>query len=400
MENENSKIKKLFPLELLQAPGNKGKGLSEDEILQKKTLIRELLLDYKITTNEIEIKKGPSVSLYRVSISSKTRRSAINKLLSDPPMGLESQNARIMTDIGHGVIEIELPNEFREQVLMSEALSSDEYLNSDFALPCVIGKSYDGYTVLDLTKMPHILIGGVTGQGKTTCINAIISSLLYSKLPSELKFVLIDPKKVEFEAYNLINNAYFHKIPGVESIIPSDSGEVVTALNALCDEMDARYELLKATGCRNISEYNEKIKMGQHASVEESSIMPYIAVIIDEFADIIFTSDREFEEPIGKLAALSRCVGIHLIISTQRPSFSVITGTIKSNFPARIAFRACSGIDSLTILDFHGAENLIGNGDMLFSSSGLDPIRVQGANIEEAEVKAVVEYLNDQGNLV
>ena len=400
MENENSKIKKLFPLKLLQAPPeNKGKGLSETEIIQKKAEITMLLKEYGIIVNDIVVKEGPSSCLFRITNPYTTRVSAIEKLISNPPKSFIIDFVRVTANLRNGIINIEFPNEHLERVSMRGALESEDYLNSDYELPCVIGKSYDGYFAFDLTQMPHILMGGAIAQGKTTCLNAIITSLLYSKLPSELKFVLIDPKKVEFGAYNLISDMYFQKLPGVEPFVQTETYEIVNALNALCDEMDARFTQLKELDCKNITEYNEKIKSGVLSIDDKNGILPYIVVIIDEFADLIFTAGAEFERPVVLLAQLARDVGIHLVISTQRPSPSVITGFIKANFPARIAFRVISAIDSRTILDFDGANDIINLGEMLFSD-GNELFCIQGVNIKEAEVKAVVEYFYDQSNLI
>ena len=396
MESENGKNYKGFPLDLLRAPLElKERGLPAAEILQKKTEITEILSDYGIVVKEITVNPGPSVSLFSVKIPSTTRLSAVTELKKDPP--IELLDSRILVDAKKGIISIEIPNEHFEPVLMREALESEEFIKANYALPCVLGKSIGDYFVYDLAKMPHVLIGGAAGQGKSTLLHSIIISLLYSKSPAELKFVLIDPKKVEFAFYNLIEKQYLAELPGVEDAIITDIRETSEALIVLGDEMNARYDLLKDADCRNIIEYNGKYNSGKLSSAQGHRYLPYIVVIIDEFADIIVTKGRGFEAPVALLAQLARAVGIHLVMATQRPSVNIITGYIKANFSARIAFKVASKTDSRTILDFDGAQDLLGAGDMLFCN-GNEIFRIQGVDISENEIAAVVDYLSGHGD--
>ena len=312
-------------------------------------------------------------------------------------MSLAALGIRIIAPIpGKGTIGIEVPNSKPETVSMRSVLASEKFQNSKYALPCAIGKTISNETyVFDLAKMPHILMAGATGQGKSVGLNAIIASLLYSKHPSELKFVMVDPKKVELTLYNRIERHYLAKLPDSEDAIITDVKKVVRTLNSLCIEMDTRYDLLKAAECRNIIEYNEKFKKRRLLPTEGHRYLPYIVLIVDEFADLIMTAGREVEAPIARLAQLARAIGIHLIIATQRPSVNVITGSIKANFPARIAFRVISQVDSKTILDQSGANQLIGRGDMLLST-GNDLVRLQCAFIDTPEVETVTEFIGAQ----
>ena len=312
-------------------------------------------------------------------------------------MSLAALGIRIIAPIpGKGTIGIEVPNSKPETVSMRSVLSSEKFQNNKFALPCAIGKTISNETyVFDLAKMPHILMAGATGQGKSVGLNAIIASLLYSKHPSELKFVMVDPKKVELTLYNRIERHYLAKLPDSEDAIITDVRQVVRTLNSLCIEMDQRYDLLKAAECRNIIEYNEKFKSRRLLPTEGHRYLPYIVLVVDEFADLIMTAGREVEAPIARLAQLARAIGIHLIIATQRPSVNIITGSIKANFPARIAFRVISQVDSKTILDQSGANQLIGRGDMLLST-GNDLVRLQCAFIDTPEVETVTEFIGEQ----
>ena len=279
---------------------------------------------------------------------------------------------------------------------MRSVLSSEKFQNAKYALPCAIGKTISNETyVFDLAKMPHILMAGATGQGKSVGLNAIVASLLYSKHPSELKFVMVDPKKVELTLYNRIERHYLAKLPDSEDAIITDVRQVVRTLNSLCIEMDQRYDLLKSAECRNIIEYNEKFKARRLLPTEGHRFLPYIVLVVDEFADLIMTAGREVEAPIARLAQLARAIGIHLIIATQRPSVNIITGSIKANFPARIAFRVISQVDSKTILDQSGANQLIGRGDMLLST-GNDLVRLQCAFIDTPEVEKVTDFIGAQ----
>ena len=312
-------------------------------------------------------------------------------------MSLAALGIRIIAPIpGKGTIGIEVPNSKPETVSMRSVLSSEKFQNSKYALPCAIGKTISNETyVFDLAKMPHILMAGATGQGKSVGLNAIVASLLYSKHPSELKFVMVDPKKVELTLYNRIERHYLAKLPDSEDAIITDVKKVVRTLNSLCIEMDQRYDLLKAAECRNIIEYNEKFKARRLLPTEGHRFLPYIVLVVDEFADLIMTAGREVEAPIARIAQLARAVGIHLIIATQRPSVNIITGSIKANFPARIAFRVISQVDSKTILDQSGANQLIGRGDMLLST-GNDLVRLQCAFIDTPEVERVTDFIGSQ----
>lgn len=401
MENENSKIKKMFPLELLQThPENKGEGHSEDEIIKKKADITMLLKEYGIHVNEIVVKEGPSKCLFRVTIPSTTKMSAIKELESDPPLGFVSNSARITTNFWGGAIDIEFPKECPEQVLMRETLESEDYLNSSHELPCVIGKSYDGYFVFDLAKIHHVLIGESIGFGLTSCLHSIITSLLYSRLPSELKFVLIDPyNQSHFQLFDSIGQRYLATLSNNESAVITEPNKGVEALNAVCEEMDARYDLLKTASCRHFSEYNQKTRSGQIPNSESCKQLPYWVVIISEFADLKRNAGRKYETPLIRIAESAHKVGIHLIIATESPSFHFVTGLINANFPGRIAVGLLDGEESRAILDSDEAETQFFDGDMLFSD-GAESIRIQATNIEETEVKAVVDYLNDQSNLI
>ena len=401
MENENSKIKKLFPLELLQAPpGNKGKGLSEAEIIQRKEDITMLLKEYGILVNDIVVKEGPSKCLFRVTIPSTTKMSAIKELESDPPLGFVSNSARITTNFWGSAIDIEFPKESPEQVLMREALESEDYLNSSYELPCVIGKSYDGYFVFDLAKIHHVLIGESIGFRLTPCLHSIITSLLYSRLPSELKFVLIAPyNQSHFQLFDWIGQRYLATLTNNESAVITEPSKGIEALKAVCEEMEARYDLLKTASCRHFSEYNQKIRSGQIPDSEICKQLPYWVVIISEFADLKRNAGGKYEMPLIRIAESAHKVGIHLIIATESPSFHFVTGRIKANFPGRIAVGLLDEEESLVILDSDEGETQFFDGDMLFSN-GAESIRIQATNIEEDEVKAVVEYLNGQGNLI
>jgi S-DNA-T family DNA segregation ATPase FtsK/SpoIIIE len=318
-------------------------------------------------------------------------------LEDDIALSLAALGIRIIAPIpGKGTIGIEVPNSKPETVSMRSVLASEKFQNSKFALPCAIGKTISNETyVFDLAKMPHILMAGATGQGKSVGLNAIVASLLFCKHPSELKFVMVDPKKVELTLYNRIERHYLAKLPDSEDAIITDVKKVVRTLNSLCIEMDQRYDLLKQAECRNIIEYNEKFKSRKLLPTEGHCFLPYIVLVVDEFADLIMTAGREVEAPIARIAQLARAVGIHLIIATQRPSVNIITGSIKANFPARIAFRVISQVDSKTILDQSGANQLIGRGDMLLST-GNDLVRLQCAFIDTPEVEAVTEFIGAQ----
>ena len=387
-----------FPtLDMLNDYGDKKSEINSEELEANKNKIVETLANYGIAIDKIKATIGPTVTLYEIVPAAGIRISKIKNLEDDIALSLAALGIRIIAPIpGKGTIGIEVPNSKPETVSMRSVLASEKFQNSKFALPCAIGKTISNETyVFDLAKMPHILMAGATGQGKSVGLNAIIASLLYSKHPSELKFVMVDPKKVELTLFNRIERHYLAKLPDSEDAIITDVKKVVRTLNSLCIEMDTRYDLLKQAECRNIIEYNEKFKSRKLLPTEGHRFMPYIVLIVDEFADLIMTAGREVESPIARLAQLARAIGIHLIIATQRPSVNVITGSIKANFPARIAFRVISAVDSKTILDQSGANQLIGRGDMLLST-GNDLVRLQCTFIDTPEVKEVTEFIGAQ----
>ena len=387
-----------FPtLDMLNDYGGHKSEIDEEELNANKNKIVETLGNYGIAIDKIKATIGPTVTLYEIVPAAGIRISKIKNLEDDIALSLAALGIRIIAPIpGKGTIGIEVPNSKPETVSMRSVLSSEKFQKSKFALPCAIGKTISNETyVFDLAKMPHILMAGATGQGKSVGLNAIIASLLYSKHPSELKFIMVDPKKVELTLYNRIERHYLAKLPDSEDAIITDVKKVVRTLTSLCIEMDQRYDLLKAAECRNIIEYNEKFKARKLLPTEGHRFLPYIVLVVDEFADLIMTAGREVEAPIARIAQLARAVGIHLIIATQRPSVNIITGSIKANFPARIAFRVISQVDSKTILDQSGANQLIGRGDMLLST-GNDLVRLQCAFIDTPEVEAVTEFIGNQ----
>ncbi len=387
-----------FPtLDMLNDYGGGKSEIDEEELTANKNKIVETLGHYGIAIDKIKATIGPTVTLYEIVPAAGVRISKIKNLEDDIALSLAALGIRIIAPIpGKGTIGIEVPNSKPETVSMRSVLSSEKFQNSKYALPCAIGKTISNETyVFDLAKMPHILMAGATGQGKSVGLNAIIASLLYCKHPSELKFVMVDPKKVELTLYNRIERHYLAKLPDSEDAIITDVKKVVRTLNSLCIEMDQRYDLLKAAECRNIIEYNEKFKARKLLPTEGHRFLPYIVLVVDEFADLIMTAGREVEAPIARIAQLARAVGIHLIIATQRPSVNIITGSIKANFPARIAFRVISQVDSKTILDQSGANQLIGRGDMLLST-GNDLVRLQCAFIDTPEVETVTEFIGSQ----
>ena len=387
-----------FPtLDMLNEYGGKKSEINSEELEANKNKIVETLGNYGIAIDKIKATIGPTVTLYEIVPAAGIRISKIKNLEDDIALSLAALGIRIIAPIpGKGTIGIEVPNSKPETVSMRSVLSSEKFQNAKYALPCAIGKTISNETyVFDLAKMPHILMAGATGQGKSVGLNAIVASLLYSKHPSELKFVMVDPKKVELTLYNRIERHYLAKLPDSEDAIITDVKQVVRTLNSLCIEMDQRYDLLKSAECRNIIEYNEKFKARRLLPTEGHRYLPYIVLVVDEFADLIMTAGREVEAPIARLAQLARAIGIHLIIATQRPSVNIITGSIKANFPARIAFRVISQVDSKTILDQSGANQLIGRGDMLLST-GNDLVRLQCAFIDTPEVEKVTDYIGAQ----
>jgi S-DNA-T family DNA segregation ATPase FtsK/SpoIIIE len=371
----------------------------EQEIAENKLKIKETLEHYNITIQSISAIEGPTITLYEIVPAPGIRISRIRGLEDDIALSLSALGIRIIAPMpGKGTIGIEVPNVSPQVVPMRSVILSDKFQNTDkMALPVAIGKTISNEVfVFDLAKMPHVLMAGATGQGKSVGLNAILTSLLYKKHPAELKFILVDPKKVELTLYSKIERHYLAKLPDAEDAIITDTKKVVRTLNSLCMEMDQRYELLKTAQCRNIIEYNEKFKDRRLNPENGHRFLPYIVLVFDEFADCIMTAGREVETPIARLAQLARAIGIHLLIATQRPSVNVITGLIKANFPARIAFRVSSKIDSRTILDSGGAENLIGKGDMLISTGSISSIRVQCALVDTPEIERICDYIGEQ----
>ncbi len=367
------------------------------ELEANKIQIINTLRNYSIEIQKISATVGPTVTLYEIVPAPGVRISKIKNLEDDIALSLAALGIRIIAPIpGKGTIGIEVPNVRKTMVSMKSMLSSEKFQNNNFSLPIAIGKKIDNENyIVDLATMPHLLMAGATGQGKSVGINAILVSLLYKKHPSQLKFVMIDPKKVELSIYRKIEKHFLAKLPGEEDAIITDTKKVVNTLNALCIEMDNRYDLLKEAHARNIKEYNEKFIKRRLNPEKGHQFLPFIVLVIDEFADLIMTAGKEIEMPIARLAQLARAVGIHLIIATQRPSVNIITGTIKANFPARIAFKVSSKIDSRTILDTGGAEQLIGKGDMLISN-GNEVTRLQCAFVDTPEVEKIVDFIGDQ----
>jgi S-DNA-T family DNA segregation ATPase FtsK/SpoIIIE len=384
-------------LELLEAHGSEKIVQDPNELETHKNQIINTLKNYDINIQRISATVGPTVTLYEIIPAAGVRISRIKNLEDDIALSLAALGIRIIAPIpGKGTIGIEVPNAKKTIVSMRTLLSSEKFQNNSFSLPIAIGKKIDNENfIVDLASMPHLLMAGATGQGKSVGLNAILVSLLYKKHPSQLKFVLVDPKKVELSIYKAIEKHFLAKLPGEEDAIITDTKKVVHTLNALCIEMDNRYDLLKEAGCRNIREYNEKFVARKLNPEKGHQFLPFIVLVVDEFADLIMTAGKEVEMPISRLAQLARAVGVHLIIATQRPSVNIITGTIKANFPARIAFKVSSKIDSRTILDAGGAEQLIGKGDMLISYNG-ELVRLQCAFVDTPEVDKVVDFIASQ----
>lgn len=385
------------PVDLLEEHGSGNITINKEELEANKDRIVNTLNNYSIQIESIKATVGPTVTLYEIVPAPGVRISKIKNLEDDIALSLSALGIRIIAPIpGRGTIGIEVPNQQAEVVSMRAILTSEKFAKTSFDLPIGLGKTISNETfVADLAKMPHLLMAGATGQGKSVGLNAILVSLLYKKHPSELKFVLVDPKKVELTLFNRIERHYLAKLPGEEEAIITDTKKVVNTLNSLCIEMDNRYELLKDAAVRNLKEYNAKFKSRRLSPHKGHRFLPYIVLVVDEFADLIMTAGKEVELPIARLAQLARAIGIHLIIATQRPSVNIITGTIKANFPARIAFRVSSKVDSRTILDSGGAEQLIGRGDMLLSS-GSDLIRLQCAFVDTPEVEKLTDYIGQQ----
>lgn len=395
LELGNYKFPKIEHLAQHGASG--GITINQEELEENKNRIVGTLKNYKIGIAQIKATIGPTVTLYEIVPEAGVRISKIKNLEDDIALSLAALGIRIIAPIpGKGTIGIEVPNKNPTVVSMRSVIASSKFQNAEMELPIAFGKTISNETfVVDLAKMPHMLIAGATGQGKSVGLNAVITSLLYKKHPAEVKFILVDPKKVELTLYNKIERHFLAKLPDSEEAIITDNTKVINTLNSLCIEMDNRYELLKIAMVRNIKEYNVKFKARKLNPNDGHKFLPYIVLVIDEFADLIMTAGKEVETPIARLAQLARAIGIHLIIATQRPSVNVITGIIKANFPARIAFRVTSKIDSRTILDAQGADQLIGRGDMLFTQ-GNDVTRLQCAFVDTPEVEKITEFIGSQ----
>ncbi len=388
---------KIPAVNLLNDYGSGKIEIDKSELEANKNRIVDTLANYKIGISSISATIGPTITLYEIVPEAGVRISKIKNLEDDIALSLSALGIRIIAPIpGKGTIGIEVPNQKPATVSMKAVISSDKFQNSEMELPVAFGKTISNETfVADLAKMPHLLMAGATGQGKSVGLNAILASLLYKKHPAQVKFVLVDPKKVELTLFNKIERHFLAKLPDSEEAIITDTKKVINTLNSLCIEMDQRYDLLQNAQCRNIVEYNKKFIARKLNPNDGHKYLPYIVLVIDEFADLIMTAGKEVETPIARLAQLARAIGIHLIVATQRPSVNVITGIIKANFPARVAFRVTSKIDSRTILDAGGADQLIGRGDMLISL-GSDLIRLQCAFIDTPEVEKITDFIGNQ----
>jgi S-DNA-T family DNA segregation ATPase FtsK/SpoIIIE len=385
------------PLDLLENYGSNKINVNSDELEANKNKIVETLNHYNIEIDKIKATIGPTVTLYEIIPAPGVRISKIKNLEDDIALSLAALGIRIIAPMpGKGTIGIEVPNQNPEMVSMRSVLSTEKFQNTTMDLPIALGKTISNEVfIADLAKMPHLLVAGATGQGKSVGINAILVSLLYKKHPAELKFVLVDPKKVELTLFRKIERHFLAKLPDEADAIITDTKKVVNTLNSLCIEMDQRYDLLKDAQVRNLKEYNQKFVNRKISDPEKHRYLPFIVLVIDEFADLMMTAGKEVEMPIARIAQLARAVGIHLVIATQRPSVNIITGTIKANFPSRLAFRVLSKIDSRTILDSGGADQLIGRGDMLLST-GSDLIRLQCAFVDTHEVERISEFIGSQ----
>lgn len=385
------------PIDLLRDYGNEEIAINRDELEENKNKIVGLLKNFNVGIAEIKATVGPTVTLYEIVPEAGIRVASIKKLQDDIALNLSALGIRIIAPMpGKGTIGIEVPRKNPSMVSMRSVISSQKFQNSDMDLPVVFGKTISNEIFMaDLSKMPHLLMAGATGQGKSVGINAILTSLLYKKHPSELKFVMVDPKKVELSLYSKIERHYLAKLPDGDDAIITDTHKVINTLNSLCVEMDQRYDLLKNAFCKNLKEYNKKFRERKLNPENGHRYLPYIVLVVDEFADLIMTAGKEVELPIARLAQLARAVGIHLIVATQRPSVNVITGMIKANFPARAAFRVISSVDSRTILDSPGADQLIGKGDMLYFN-GNEILRLQCAFVDTPEVEKIAEFIGEQ----
>lgn len=385
------------PVDLLKDYGSEEISINKEELEENKNKIVGLLKNFNVGIAEIKATIGPTVTLYEIVPEAGIRVAAIKKLQDDIALNLSALGIRIIAPMpGKGTIGIEVPRKNPTMVSMRSVIASQKFQNTDMDLPVVFGKTISNEIFMaDLAKMPHLLMAGATGQGKSVGINAILTSLLYKKHPSELKFVMVDPKKVELSLYSKIERHYLAKLPDAEEAIITDTNKVINTLNSLCIEMDTRYDLLKNAFCKNLKEYNKKFSERKLNPENGHRYLPYIVLVVDEFADLIMTAGKEVELPIARLAQLARAVGIHLIVATQRPSVNVITGMIKANFPARAAFRVISSVDSRTILDSPGADQLIGKGDMLYFN-GNEILRLQCAFVDTPEVERIAEYIGEQ----
>ena len=384
-------------LELLENYGSNKISVNADELEANKNKIVETLNHYNIEIDKIKATIGPTVTLYEIIPAPGVRISKIKNLEDDIALSLAALGIRIIAPMpGKGTIGIEVPNMHPEMVSMRSILATEKFQTTSMDLPVALGKTISNEVyIADLSKMPHLLVAGATGQGKSVGINALLVSLLFKKHPSQLKFVLVDPKKVELTLFNKIERHFLAKLPGEADAIITDTKKVINTLNSLCVEMDQRYDLLKDAQVRNLKEYNDKFIRRKLNPNNAHRFLPYIVLVVDEFADLMMTAGKEVETPIARLAQLARAVGIHLVLATQRPSVNIITGTIKANFPARLAFRVLSKIDSRTILDSGGADQLIGRGDMLLST-GNDLIRLQCAFVDTPEVDRISEFIGNQ----
>ncbi|MCT3810105.1 cell division protein FtsK [Elizabethkingia anophelis] len=384
-------------ISLLKDYGNENININQTELEENKNRIVGLLKNFNVGITEIKATIGPTITLYEIVPEAGIRVAQIKKLQDDIALNLSALGIRIIAPMpGKGTIGIEVPNQTPSMVSMRSVIASPKFQNTDMDLPVVFGKTISNEIFMaDLAKMPHLLMAGATGQGKSVGINAILTSLIYKKHPSELKFVMVDPKKVELSLYSKIERHYLAKLQDGGDAIITDNAKVINTLNSLCIEMDNRYELLKNAFCKNIKEYNKKFSERKLNPENGHRYLPYIVLVVDEFADLIMTAGKEVEMPIARLAQLARAIGIHLIVATQRPSVNVITGMIKANFPARAAFRVISGVDSRTILDTPGAEQLVGKGDMLYFN-GNDLIRLQCAFVDTPEVEKIAEFIGEQ----
>jgi S-DNA-T family DNA segregation ATPase FtsK/SpoIIIE len=388
---------KFPPLELLNEYDTGKVQVTQDELNQNKDRILATLTNFKIGITSIKATIGPTVTLYEIVPDAGIKISRIKNLEDDIALSLSALGIRIIAPIpGKGTIGIEVPNKNREMVSIRSVLASPGFVKTDKELPVALGKTISNEVlVIDLAKMPHLLVAGATGQGKSVGLNVILGSLLYKRHPSQLKFVLVDPKKVEMSLFSKIERHYLAKLPNSEEAIITDTRKVVHTLNSLCIEMENRYEILKDAGARNLKEYNAKFLARKLNPKDGHRFLPYIVLVIDELADLMMTAGKEVETPIARLAQLARAIGIHLVLATQRPSVNVITGVIKANFPARLSFRVTSKVDSRTILDTGGADQLVGMGDMLLST-GSDVIRLQCPFVDTPEIERICEYIGSQ----